>query len=336
MPYVSPTYRMFRISWDPYPGADNYQVEYKGIFQSLFNPPVETTGLQVTVGPALAPVLVDVRVSARAGGVVLAAVQKQISLTATPLMPVEPLLWFSTVDRSGASLTWDNTVPEVPALVEWRERKHTAGDPAGPAWTAPYASAPDLTAGNAVYWGTGFPGIRFWNSTSDSAVLNCWMELANPVPALDVPCTVLFAADMLDTSFSGVPRCLLQLGKLALYSATGAGENIGLRVDGGFLDSSLQFSPVTAVIAVVARSYDDIDIHQIDPSVNYWDSDLGLSGAAWENHGEFSLGGKLAVPYHAARFITPGFAVWDSALSLLDLKKAFAVLVNENNLQSTD
>jgi len=331
-----PDRRNVIISWSAFSGADTYRIERKLIEESTY---VLVDEVDISESPYTDWSVwygeYDYRMTALDGVVVLAQKVKQVTVEEDLEMPGPPSLWFDIVDYSAYSLDWDKDDADNWALNEWRQRPWTIGDPALSRWTASSAHAPALNIGlgNDEYFGTGYPVLFFGNSSTVSEdVPDEYMTLIDPPSAFEPPCSVLMSVNRTYTN-NNDPRCLLQLGKLALYSSTGAGRFLGLRVAGGaFVSSSLVIASTLYLVAVIARSETDIDFHRINPGTNFWASDLGVSGAAWENHGEFSLGSMLTAPYHRNRFLTAGFLAWNKALTLLELKQAVNVVVNNNNL----
>jgi len=332
MPF--PNTRNVKLQWLPFSSADSYRIERKLTSESVYTL-VDTVTVSPFIDLSVPNDTYDYRMTALDGATELAQKVKQITVTDILEMPGPPSLWFDVIDRTAFSLGWDTTNnPDYWILNTWRQRDWTFGDPASPRWTADSAYGPilDLSAGNNAFFGSGYPVFIFENSALSSVdVPDQYMNMADPPDAFEPPCTVLMSISQ-SYDNNNDPRCLLQLGKLAFYSSTGAGQQLGLRVDGGFVTSDLNIDTTVYLVAVVAHSETNIDFHRINTITNTWTSDLGVSGGAWENHGEFSLGSMLTAPYHRNRFLTAGVAAWNEALTLLELKRAVNFMVNYNNL----
>ena len=330
-----PNTRNVKLVWSDFSTADSYRIERKLTSESVYTL-VDTVTVSPFIDWGVDYGTYDYRMTAFDGAVELAQKVKQVTVSEQLEMPGPPDLWFDIINPTGWSLTWDKSNPDIHVLTRWHQRDWAPPDSASlPHWTASAADGPTLNIalGNDEYFGTGYPVLYFQNGLNTSLdAPSAYMTMSGAPSAFEPPCSILMSVTR-SYSNNDDPRCLLQLGKLALYSSTGAGQQLGLRVDGGFVTSDLAINnSINYLVAVVARSTTDIDFYRINPGTNTWASDLGVSGGAWENHGEFTIGGSLVAPYHSNRFLTAGFAAWNEALTLLELKRAVNFMVNYNNL----
>lgn len=259
--------------------------------------------------------------------------------------PMSGLTWWFDIGAGLPSdeLTLDYSYdPDYADVREWKNKVNLSG----PMWIPyddTYADNPYIgPAGvHLDYFGAGFPTMFFGNSTFGHLGISGFKMTGAPA-AVDAPCTLIYLCANGFWSGDAHPRPMLMMGKLGLYGKVGdsaipENRNWGLLYDGGFVNSGVDVAaaPLGWVLAATVRSYDDIDLHTIYPVNGSWVSTTINSGGAWQSHGQFSMGLRPDVIFPTTRMMTAGVAIWNRALSSLELQKAVAYLSNLRNLQNS-